>query len=195
MFEVEVKVRADEEAVREALGQTDAVEDSIVAHVDTYYDAPHRAFAETEEAIRVRREAPVEGVDGGSESVIRDAVAEQPVGWLTYKGPLLEAESKTREEVETEVGDVEAMDRILERVGFRAAGEVRKLRRQYKWRGFHLSLDTVVDLGTFLEVEATTEEQEIPATREQALSLLGELGLEPSEQLRTSYFELLHDDP
>ena len=65
MYEVELKLRADHEAVRAALDDAGASADVRVRQVDTYYDAPHRDFAETDEALRLRRETR-EPVDGPS---------------------------------------------------------------------------------------------------------------------------------
>jgi len=57
MYEVEVKVPADLDAVRERLADAGAGRVATVAQADTYFDAPHREFAETDEALRVRRVA------------------------------------------------------------------------------------------------------------------------------------------
>ena len=112
MYEVELKVATDHEAVRERLEALGADRVRHVVQTDTYYDAPHRDFAETDEAVRVRREREDE-----SETVK-----------LTYKGPLVEAESKTRREHETVVEDPDAVDGILQGVGFSPAFTVEKAR-------------------------------------------------------------------
>jgi predicted adenylyl cyclase CyaB len=85
MYEVEVKVPADVDRVAARLDEIGAEHIDSVEQIDTYYDAPHRNFAETDEALRIRAERH----DGTEETRV------------TYKGPLVEAESKTREEFET----------------------------------------------------------------------------------------------
>lgn len=185
MYEVEVKVAADHDAIRERL-PADAEALGTVEQVDTYFDAPHRDFAETDEALRLRRERPV-GSDGWTTAV-------------TYKGPLLEAESKTREEFETSVGDGEALEAALGRLGFEPAATVRKERERYAVDAFTVSLDSVEGLGEFVEVETeidpdgSADSVAIEAPRDAARSLLASLGCDPDEQIRTSYLGLLLAD-
>ena len=178
MYEVEVKVRADHDDVRERLAELGADPVNEVTQEDTYYDAPHREFAETDEALRVRRESP-ENFETFAE--------------LTYKGPLVEAESKSRREIETVVEEGEAADAILEALGFDPAATVRKDRRRFALDGLTVTLDRVEGLGEFVEVETETEEDEtaLEAARERAYEILRDLGLDPDEQIRTSYLGLL----
>lgn len=183
MYEVELKVRADHERVRDRLAAVEATDAGGVRQVDTYYDAPHREFAETDEAFRVRRQTPVEGGER------RD---DETVTKLTYKGPLVEAESKTRREHETAVADDAATEEILAGLGFEPAATVEKDRRFYEYDGYTVTLDRVDDLGEFVEVE--TEAEAVEAAREGAIAVMEELGLDPDEQIRTSYLGLLLAD-
>ncbi|MDX1748611.1 MAG: class IV adenylate cyclase [Halobacteriales archaeon] len=110
MYEVELKLRTEHGPVRERLAELGAEEARHVRQEDTYYDVPHRDFAETDEAIRVRRETDGEG------TTVK----------LTYKGPLVEAASKTREEHETVVADGDALRGILEGLGSIGEGRLRR---------------------------------------------------------------------
>ena len=67
MYEVEIKVPAALERVRDRLRERDADPAEIRRQRDVYYDAPHREFAETDEALRIRRETVIEdpATDGG----------------------------------------------------------------------------------------------------------------------------------
>jgi adenylate cyclase class 2 len=178
MYEVEVKVRADHDAVRDRLAEREATERFAVTQVDTYYDAPHRDFADTDEALRVRTER-------------RDG---EETTKLTYKGPLLEAESKSREEHETAVADPGAIRNIIDGLGFTPAAEVRKERTFFELDGYTVTLDTVEGLGEFVEVETEIDDADIELAREGAVELLDSLGLDPDEQIRTSYLGLLLAD-
>ena len=199
MYEVEVKVRADHDDVRERLAELGADPVNEVTQEDTYYDAPHRDFAETDEALRVRRETVEDG--GETREDARETPEEdeetpketETFAELTYKGPLVEAESKTRREVETAVEDGEAADAILEALGFDPAATVRKERRRFALDGFTVTLDAVAGLGEFVEVETQVEEDEaaLEAARERAYEILRNLGLDPDDQIRTSYLGLL----
>lgn len=173
MYEVEVKVPADLASVRARLEHLGADRRGTTEQVDTYYDHPVRSFAATDEALRVRRE------DGRAA--------------LTYKGPKVDAASKTRREAETDIDDPDAADELLRGVGFEPAGEVRKTRVRFAIDDYTVTLDAVEGLGEFVEVEAAGAEAAIESLREGAYDLLERLGLDPSEQVRASYLELLRD--
>lgn len=216
MYEVELKVRADHETVRERLETIEAEFRRRVTQEDTYYDAPHRAFGETDEALRVRREATVEtvrgtetgagvgvgtGVEDGSdergtsETERDDGGTSTETAVFTYKGPLVDDESKTRREAETVVGDAAAADEILVALDFAPAATVSKERWVYTGtdEAWTVVLDRVADVGAFVEVELEAERADIDAARERAREVLTDLGLDPDEQIRTSYLGLLLD--
>jgi len=183
MYEVELKVRADHDAVRERLADLGATPAETVTQTDTYFDAPDRGFERTDEALRIRREQSADG---------------EAVTALTYKGPLVEAASKTRKEAETRVVDGDAMESILDGLGYEAAAEVRKERTRYTVEDCTVTLDAVDGLGEFVEVEIETDrnlgddgDEELDRLRGQAVAVLEGLGLDPDEQIRTSYLGLL----
>ncbi|SDR44685.1 class IV adenylate cyclase [Natronobacterium texcoconense] len=185
MYEVELKVSADLERVRDRLETLEATPQGGVVQVDTYYDAPHRSFPETDEALRIRSERP--DTDESDDAQTR----------ITYKGPLVDDESKTREEVETAVGDEEKMDAVLTNLGFEPAATVRKVRERFTIDGANgyeltVTLDSVDDVGEYVEVETEVErERDLESARNAAATVLEELDLDPDEQIRTSYLGLL----
>jgi adenylate cyclase class 2 len=177
MYEVEVKVRAEHGPVRDRLAALDAVFVDAVVQTDTYYDAPDRSFAETDEALRIRRERPRDG--GETETAI------------TYKGPKVDDTSKTREEHQTGVTDPAAAEGVLEGLGYEAAATVRKERERFAVGEPTVTLDDVDGLGTFVEVELDVEaESAVPEARERAFEVLEALGLDPDAGIRTSYLGL-----
>jgi adenylate cyclase class 2 len=181
MYEVEVKLPADHDAVRTRLAELGAESLGTVVQRDTYYDAPHRRFAETDEALRIRR------IHDGSTSE-----PEPDETRITYKGPRVDSESKTRREHETRVDDGETADSVLEALGFDAVAVVEKHRDSYRVDGYTVTLDTVTDVGDYVEVE--TESDDVDAAREGAFEVLDDLGLDPTDQVRTSYLGLLLGD-
>jgi adenylate cyclase class 2 len=199
MYEVELKVQAAHEPIREALAAREATRLGTVRQADTYYDAPHRSFADTDEALRLRHETR----EGGTEEREGDtAEDEREMTHLAYKGPLIEAASKTREEAETAVTDPDATGAILDALGFAPAARVTKHRERFVLGAYTggpdpvVRLDRPLDLGTFVEVERTVEADDgIGAARDGARELLADLGLDPDDQIRTSYLELLLDAP
>lgn len=163
-----------------------------MTQTDTYYDAPHRSFAETDEALRLRRETRVDGPDGDpgrAGETATDATGERAV--LTYKGPRVDDASKTRVEHETAVGDADAADAVLGGLGFEPTATVEKERERYRLDGFGVVLDDVAGLGEFVEVERAAGEADVAAVREAARAVVERLGLDPDDQVRTSYLEML----
>lgn len=176
MYEVEVKLNADHPPVRARLEDADAQFLGSVTQTDDYYNHPTRDFAETDEALRIRREPN-----------------EDERGELTFKGPLVETESKTRRELETGVDDAETLASILTALDFDAVATVRKTRDRYSLDGFTVSLDEVDGVGTFVEVETTALESAIDDERERAYDLLRRLGLDPADHTTQSYLEMVLD--
>ena len=199
MYEVELKLRADHESVRAALDDAGATLDRRVRQVDTYYDAPHRDFAETDEALRLREEVRERLGKSGPESATgseerADVADAESTTRVTYKGPLVEAKSKTREEHETAVADGDEAAGILAGLGFEPAAVVEKDRTFFTLDGYTVSLDRVDGLGEFVEIEAeTAESDDIGEVREGAADVLRRLGFDPDDQIRTSYLGLLLD--
>ena len=173
MIEVEVKVKADHSQVRSVLQKLGAIKIGIENQSDTYFAAPYRDFAKTDEALRIR------SLDG------------QAV--LTYKGPKLDKVSKTREELETSV-DEATTAKILHALGFSDAGIVRKKREVFRAGEITVCLDAVEGLGEFLEVEIIAEdEKDLDISREKLFELLKQFGAGEKDSIRTSYLEMVLD--
>ena len=183
MYEVEIKVPADHAAVESRLRELGAERAGRRVQRDVYYDAPHREFAETDEALRIRHETDADPATDSPETTR-----------LTYKGPLLDSASKTRSEHETAVDDAEALAGVLDGLGFDPAATVEKRRVYWSLDGFTVTLDAVDGVGEYVEVEREVEDESaIDATRDAAADLLDRLGLDAADQVRTSYLELLLD--
>lgn len=199
MYEVELKVRADHAVVRERLAELGAEHVERVEQADTYYDAPHRDFAETDEALRVRRETVVPVDESASEQTASDAgdADARPAPTdvrVTYKGPLVDDTSKTRREFETGVDDGETMGKVLGGLGFDPAAVVEKTRDRYRLDDYVVTLDSVAGVGEFVEVEREVPESEVTAAREGAFDLLDRLGLDADDTIRTSYLGMVLGD-
>ena len=171
MIEVEVKVREDHSKVRPILKKMGAVKLGVERQSDIYFAAPHRDFAKTDEALRIR------SLDG------------QAV--LTYKGPKLDGVSKSREEFETPV-DEAATIQILHALGFSEAGLVRKHREIFSAGDIIICLDSIESLGEFLEVEIVADnEKDLETSRAKLFELLKQFGAGEKDSIRTSYLEMI----
>ena len=150
---------------------------AALEQVDRYFAHPARDFAETDEALRLRRV--------GDENRV------------TYKGPKLDALTKTRREIELPIEPGKAglarFAELLEALSFRPVREVAKTRTPgvLDWQGRHIeiALDEVARVGLFVEIELVTHEEDADGAREAIKSLADQLGLTRSE--RRSYLEML----
>jgi adenylate cyclase, class 2 len=180
-YEVELKFplanSSDVDSVRERIDALGAKPIDTVMQRDVYFAHPARDFAQTDEAFRLR------------------CVGEQNA--LTYKGPLLDAVTKTRREIEVSVASgLDGANQIVEMLtllGFRSVRDVLKRRTPFHlaWQGreWELALDEVHELGCFLELETLATEVDRDSARESLLALSRELRLGKSE--RRSYLRLL----
>jgi adenylate cyclase class 2 len=169
MLEVEAKAHLDEpERVISTIIELGGREIYFTVQRDTYYRHPGRDFALTDEALRIREE------EGRS--------------FITYKGPKLDVDTKSREELEVPLVDPEDIGMLLLRLGFEPVAVVEKRRRGYLVGTLEVCVDEVKGLGYFLEVEAR-ECQDLEEGKGRVLGLLESLGLDRME--RKSYLELL----
>jgi adenylate cyclase class 2 len=173
-IEVEQKFRvADHAEIVARLTQLGATLHGEFEQRDTYFAHPTRDFAVTDEALRVRR------------------VGQQ--SYITYKGPKLDAVTKTRREIELPVASPDGFDELLVALGFTPVADVLKSRRVMRVERIPFSIDVALDkingLGSFVEVEVAAEMADLDAARAQIAQLASELGLTDNE--RRSYLELL----
>lgn len=177
-YEVELKFRVvDQTVLEQRLYDLGATIDSPRQEVDLYFAHPARDFATTDEALRIR--------------------CKGALNFITYKGPKIDANTKTRREIDLPLpsgeASAEAWNGLLETLGFSAVGKVCKSRRKahIAWQGRRVeaSLDEVEGLGRFAELELVVDEADVEAAKACLLSLAGALDLRGSE--RRSYLELL----
>jgi adenylate cyclase class 2 len=177
-FEVELKFPiADADEITLELLARGATRGGVVRQSDLYFQHPSRDFRETHEALRLRR------TDDGVK--------------ITYKGPIIDSQTKTRREIELPVGrdagDFDQLCELLKILGFEPVRGVAKVRAIYDltWEGRNLELavDSVDGLGTFLEIESLAQDHDREAARDVILGLAAKLGLKNAE--RRSYLQLL----
>ena len=177
-LEVEQKFRLEDFVqIHQTLLDLGATFQAPVRQVDRYFRHPQRDFAQTDEALRLRR------------------VGEK--NCITYKGPKIDRETKTRREIELALEPGEqvfaAWSELLEILGFWQSLEVPKQRTpgDLMWEGavVHLALDYVAELGHFLELEIVAEESDLAAAKARLLGLAKKLGLKQVE--RRGYIDLL----
>ena len=178
MLEVEVKYAVDDFGpVEAALAARGIAVGPARRDADQYFNAPDRDFAQTDEALRIRSIGPK--------------------NYVTYKGPKLDRETKTRLEIEVPLADGEAnaadFRRLVTMLGYKPSGVVRKSRRvaHCDRDGFPLQicLDEVDNLGQFAEIEIVAPEEQYEAAKALVLAVAREIGLTRVE--RRSYLEMV----
>lgn len=176
MLEVEVKYYlTDPSKFESGLNGAQPIEDR--RDVDSYLNAPDRDFRQTDEALRIRQ--------------IGDA------NYVTYKGPRIDATTKTRREIEIEFESgperAASMRELLAALGYRPTAVVRKHRQVWELsRGLfavQVCRDQVDEVGEFAEIEVMTTREHLEAAKAVLADVALELGLTRSE--RRSYLELL----
>ena len=171
MYEVEQKYRVDcAETLIGLITDLGGTQKETESHADTYYNHPSRDFAQTREALRIRR------VDGNP--------------MITYKGPKLPGVIKARREMEWRLdpGDVDGTqtEELLVELGFQLVKTVRKTRRPFglpaPWSDLIVVVDQVDGLGTFAEIEAVVADQSlVELARGRIAELAGHLTLQQDE--------------
>ena len=171
MLEIELKVAVpDLGQIRNRLIQKNAVFTGKTHEHDIYYNAPHRNFGITDEAMRVR--------------YTNDHAV------VTYKGAKIKkCGLKAREELNTGVESGVIFETILARLGFVKTAEVNKWRENYHFKNATISLDTVEELGTYVEIEVMAESENSDAA-DQIEKISKEIGVH-GEPILASYLELL----
>ena len=171
MLEIELKVAVPAlDPIRTRLIARNAEAQGRVHEHDIYYNAPHRDFGVTDEALRVR--------------YTNDHAV------VTYKGAKIKkAGLKAREELNNAVESGEVFEQMLDRLGFIKTAEVNKWRENYRLGEAMISLDSVEELGTFVEIEVIAKDDCVDVT---ALiqNIAKEIGVE-GEPILASYLELL----
>jgi adenylate cyclase class 2 len=177
-FEVEQKHRvADVVRLTERLAERGSSLEAAIVQSDRYFAHPARDFAKSDEALRIRTV--------GDES------------FVTYKGPKIDATSKTRRELEfpLSAGDRDGAKfaQLLAALGFTPVATVRKRRRPFmvNFEGRHMegALDEVDGVGTFAELELMADDDALEQAKLAVAALAIELDLGPQE--RRSYLEML----
>lgn len=176
--EVEIKLKINSRTdIERVLEETGFVRADLVLESDTYYTSDHHDFAALDEAFRVRS---TENRMTGKRSAA-----------ITYKGAKMDNISMTRQELETTVGDAKICRKILEHIGFRPVPPVEKLRQYFHRENITACVDTVTNLGDYLELEIIVETEEKEAALDKVKEILQTIGYSMQDTTRTSYLSML----
>jgi adenylate cyclase class 2 len=178
MIEVEVKAKISSfEEIEEKLDEIGAVKTKKEFQEDIYFNSPVVDFAKTDEALRIRTTTENDNTNI----------------FITYKGPKIDSESKTRKEIEMGIDDSKKCSDIFEAMGFEKVRAVRKNRQYYEYENFEISLDDIEGLDPYMEIEIGLEDgKDYSEAQSRIFELFEKLGITDGFE-RTSYLELLEN--
>lgn len=176
MIEVEVKAKINNfKNMKEKLNTIGAKKIKDENQKDIYFNSPIVDFAKTDEALRIRQTKTKNKINT----------------FITYKGSKLNELSKTREEIEMVIEDVEKARNIFKKIGFKEVRTVEKNREYFNYKEFEISLDDVKGLDPYMEIEIVLNDNEdYTIAQKNIFKLFEKLDVTDGFE-RTSYLELL----
>jgi len=157
--ETEIKLRVDAAAAgrRRLLGAGFRLLKRRIRELNIVFDTPGLGLRQRSSLLRVRRV--------GKETI------------LTFKGPPLPGPHKSREELETSIGDPRIFEMVLERLGYEPVWRYEKCRTEYRLGAGVATLDET-PIGIFFELEGPPDWIDRTAKR---------LGFSPADYIKASY--------
>jgi len=192
MIEVEIKVRiSDPIKIRKKFQDNNGLYKISLHHEDTYFNMPKglRDFKETDEALRVRKSIEFNKFDKPITEVVNQ--------YITYKGKKIDRFTKTREELEIKIEDVNRMKTLLKQLGFREVFTIKKERELYEFEFRNYQVEVLIDYlpildQHFVEVECLLPSSEkLEDLKEILFDFLDLFGIRREESIRESYLELI----
>jgi adenylate cyclase class 2 len=145
--EIELKFRvSDFETIRKGLAALGGCRAATVLELNQIFDTPKRELFACDCGLRLRQWRSLDFQD-------------QCGATLAFKGPRTGEGAKSRDEIETAVGDSNAVAEILRRLGFVEVVRYEKRRESWALAACEISLDELPRLGKFLEIEGPDEQQ------------------------------------
>ena len=180
MIEVEIKVSIkNKNQTEEKLLQSGFEKGDLAEESDFYFDKDCNTLKSQDMALRIRS--------------CKNLATNATEKFMTYKGPKMDNISMTRKELEMKIENVEIGKEILRSLGYDRVYPVKKLRQYFCQNGITACIDSVENLGEFLELEIIVlQENEKEAALDELISLLQQLGYEQGDIIRTSYLSMLY---
>ncbi len=143
-IEIEAKIKVDKlEDIEKRLLILGAEPVGKWEEYDTFYDTSDNMLRSKDSALRLR--------------VRKSITTNEHFYKLTYKGPREEGKYKAREEIEISVDSPENVDMLLQAIGFKVVISYSKRRATWKLNECIIELDSLEDLGNFVEIEGPDE--------------------------------------
>jgi adenylate cyclase class 2 len=143
-IEIEAKLKVDSLLeVEQKLAEVGAEFVAEQLQTDYFFDDSNATLTTTDQCLRLRRQS----VEDGEKF------------FLTYKGAKEKSNFKKRREIEIEIADAEATQKLLSALGYERILVVEKKRRLWKLGRCAVALDQLPLLGDFVEIEGPNNEE------------------------------------
>lgn len=180
--EIEVKIKVNDSRKLLNWLQNKARLMSNSSQTDHYFDPPHKSFLfidkngrkAADEYLRVR-------IDGSG-------------CFFAYKQINHEralVENVLINEIETKVGQPDKIIKILKKLGFKISATIKKQRISYKYKEFQIDVDSVENLGDFVEIEYKGQLKNYKTGYNRIKYLLNEIGIGDWEEAKGGYVGLM----
>ena len=178
MIEVEIKVKVKNRVkLEQLLCELGFTKGALIREEDLYFDTLEDFIRKNDHALRLR----------SSENMISG----ENHHFITYKGPKLDQISMTRQELETSIEDADVMKKLLKALGYVKMYSVIKIRQYFTLDEMNACIDSVNDLGEFLELEMVVSEEEREYALAHIIEFLEKIGYSKEEIIRISYLSML----
>ncbi|HIJ71527.1 MAG TPA: class IV adenylate cyclase [Planctomycetes bacterium] len=177
-LEIEAKVKV--ESLKEIADRLAAIGGQLqydLLQTDTYFDDADHALLAYDCGLRLRRQKGRAG-----EKVL-----------LTYKGPRQKTRFKSRDEIEIEVSDFATAVELLTALGYQKTLEFDKRRQVWRFLESTVCLDELPLLGSFLEIEASSEQTVADTLRKMELADMPHISESYAHLIRARLNELSPD--
>lgn len=163
-IEIKAKIQNPDDIEKKIISLGGCFKKEVVEQ-DIYLNHPNRDFAQTDEALRLRR------VEGKT--------------FLTYKGPKLDKITKTREEINLKIDDFQKACDTFRKLGFNEVLPITKKRRYLSLPPYEIMIDDVDGIGNYMEVEKQGNYDP-----DELFKFIEKLGVKRGQTETKSYLEL-----
>jgi len=108
---------------------------------------------------------------------------------FTVKVPKVIKENLVKREYETKINNIVELEQSLFVMGYKIANKVVKIRRTAKREDFEICMDSVEDLGDFIEIEKMFSDEKIDgdAVLKELQNFLVSFGIDLSDEVKKGY--------
>ncbi len=166
-IEIEAKMHVDDQLTAEVEQRLIGLGARLVGYwleADKFFDSVDGSFRGSHNILRLRTRTPIKvnAEEKAEGEPAREAGGEVnregKIIFVTYKGPKLGGQLKSRRELEMAVECAETTINIFAELGYQPVFGIEKRRKEYQIDQCNIELDEVPYLGRFIEIEGPDED-------------------------------------